>query len=117
MRYRVYIAGPVTLGDHYNNLGQAVRLQCELMRLGYSTLNPMLTMGIPEKFSWSVWMDCCLPWVEAADILYRLPGKSRGADVEVEHAKKHGVTVVFSVTELQTAVATHEAAARKGIPA
>ena len=112
MRYRIYIAGPITLGDHFENLGQAVRLQCDLMALGYSCFNPMLSMTMPAKFSWAVWLDCCLPWVEVADILYRLPGKSRGADREVEHARKHGITVVSSITELQSAVAHHEAAAR-----
>ena len=117
-RYRVYLAGPITLGDYYHNLGQAVRKHTELMELGFTVHNPMLTMCMPDngKFNWDTWLDWCLPWVEQADIVYRLPGASKGADLEVAHARKHGVTVVLTTEALLETITRHELEAhRKGI--
>tara|TARA_Y100001973_G_C5209218_1_gene344295 strand:+ start:31965 stop:32234 length:270 start_codon:yes stop_codon:yes gene_type:complete len=85
------------------------------MELGFSVFNPMLTMAMPTsgRFSHKTWMECCLPWVEQADILYRLPGHSRGADMEVAHATKHGITIVLTTEELVEIIKAHEFEAHK----
>ena len=117
-RYRIYLAGPITLGDYFDNLGQAVRKQGELMELGFTVHNPMLTMMLPynRAFTWETWLECCLPWVEQSDILYRLPGASKGAAREVAHAKRHGITVVLTTESLLATIERHENEAhRKGV--
>ena len=45
---------------------------------------------------YEVWMKLDLSWIERCDVLLRLPGLSKGADREVEHAIKLGVPVYGS---------------------
>jgi len=94
-RPRVYIAGPITLGSKNYNLYQFMQAHEILMDFGFAVFNPGLTALLPwerDKYH-EEWLDCCLPWVESADLLVRLPGRSKGADMEVDHAIKHGVPV------------------------
>lgn len=101
MTVRVYVAGPYS-ADPERCTADAVRAADELLRLGYAPLVPHL------KHPWitwtahgyETWMRLDLAWVEAADVLLRLPGASPGADREVEHARAHGVPVVGSVEHL-----------------
>ena len=46
-------------------------------------------------------MEVDFPIVERCDVVLRLPGPSKGSDMEVEHAQETGVPVVFSVAELE----------------
>lgn len=98
-RPRVYISGPISRGDQEHNFDQSIVAQRELIRLGFSPLNPMLTMKFPghESISHQEWIDCDLPWVEMSNAVLRLPGESIGADMETEHAKKLGIPVFDSI--------------------
>lgn len=68
-------------------------------------MNPGLSMLIP--WAWQVnhqaWIESDLPWVQCSDLLIRLPGYSEGADMEVQHAKEHGIPVFFieNLTDLE----------------
>lgn len=103
-RLRVYISGPITSGNRNQNYAKAADAHEALMYLGFAPLNPMATMTLP--FAWkteaphSLWIDCDLPWVEAADAVLRLPGYSVGADAELEHAKRHGVPIFYEINDL-----------------
>lgn len=104
-RYKVYIAGPITLGDRNLNLHQSLKAQKNLMEIGFAPMNPMLSMLVPfaDDFSHDTWMACCLPWVEACDCVLRLPGESKGADMETAHAEDCGIPVFHSIFELTEA--------------
>lgn len=103
-RPRVYLSGPVTKGDRNDNLHQAFTVHAALLKAGYAVLNPVASIAFP--FAWEkwatheLWMETDLPWVEVADVVYRLPGESVGGDLEVAHAKKHGIPVVHDAFEL-----------------
>lgn len=101
-RPRVYISGPISRGDQEHNFNQSIVAQRELIRLGFSPLNPMLTMKFPghESISHQEWIDCDLPWVEMSNAVLRLPGESIGADMETDHAKKLGIPVFESIESL-----------------
>lgn len=104
-RLRVYLSGPISLGDRVANLDQAVVAHRELMRRGFAPLNPMLTMLVPfawdGEFGHADWMAVDLPWVTVADAVLRLPGKSVGADEEVRAAGAAGVPVFYSLPALE----------------
>ena len=102
-RPRVYIAGPITLGDRKANYQKGVVAHGMLMRTGFAVLNPILTMQLPFAFSapHQDWIDSCLPWVDVAEAIYRLPGESKGADIECNHAKDNGTPVFFNLPELK----------------
>jgi len=103
MRPRVYISGPITKGDRDANFQQAADAHKALIAAGYAVLNPMLTMRLPGAFAigHDTWIANDLPWVAVADAVLRLPGESKGADIECEHASIHGVPVFHDVAELR----------------
>jgi len=105
MRKKVYISGPLTTGTcrAKTNVLVAILAARQLIEAGYAPLCPHLTWYIDPsaKIPHETWMEIDLPWVEAADVVLRLPGKSSGADIECEHARACGVPVVFTLTELK----------------
>ena len=126
---RVYICGPISRGDLAHNIQQANRAMLELMQARLAPFNPMLTCfaggdlereryadgrilgeahasggGEFRKMPHSAWIAVDLAWVEVADAVLRLPGESVGADLEVEHARKHNVPAYFSIHDLLTQV-------------
>jgi hypothetical protein len=114
MRSRVYIAGPITKGVLADNIRQATEAAVRLLKAGYAPLCPHLTcyMGgsMPQVLPCGTvhddWYQADLPWVQASDALLRLPGESKGADLEVACAEAAGIPVY-----------TDEALLMKSIPA
>jgi len=111
----VYLAGPITLGDPEDNAAQADRAMAALMSLGVAVINPMLTMwagaastggvtprpeahGVFASFSHETWVRTSLALVSRCDAVVRLPGESKGADAEVEHARQLGIPVFLGVS-------------------
>jgi hypothetical protein len=93
---RVYLSGPITKGNRTHNFAMAAEAQRLLMLADYAVWNPMLTMLHPDGWNipHEVWLATDLAWVEAADVLIRLPGASDGADQETAHAKRLGIPVL-----------------------
>lgn len=102
LRPRVYISGPVTLGDREENIHKAGTLMVELINAGFAVLCPQLTGYIEDQTSVShdTWIDNDLPWVACADAIIRLEGTSVGADRECLFALHRGIPVVTEVEHL-----------------
>lgn len=102
-RPRIYISGPISKGDKFDNLNQASDAHKWLIDNGFAPLNPILTMLIPwaDDVEHKTWMECDLPWVEMADALFRLPGESDGADQEVRFARENDVPVFTDLDDLK----------------
>lgn len=98
MRHKVYIAGPITIGDRNTNVEIAVSIYRWLIEAGYTPFCPHLSCYAEDKhgchFAHGTWIAVCLPWVASSDLLLRIPGASYGADQEVEHANELGIPVV-----------------------
>lgn len=92
---RVYVAGPLTTGNWYENVRTAVLAADRVQSAGHTAFVPHISgtweLICPHDYDW--WMKWCLSWVEACDVLLRLPGDSHGADIEVAHALEHGLRV------------------------
>jgi len=108
MRTRVYVAGPITKGDLATNIRKATETGIALMRVGYAPLVPHLTCymagNTPEVLPAGTvhedWYGIDLPWVAVSQAVLRLPGESRGADLEEEQARLFGVPVFYSISDL-----------------
>lgn len=99
---RVYVSGPYS-SDPEGNTKKAIDFGDKLWRLGYCPMIPHLTHYWHARFpetDYDYWIEYDLEWVRLCDVLYRMPGESNGADVEVEFARANGVAVVRSVEEL-----------------
>jgi hypothetical protein len=100
---RVYIASPYTLGDVGRNVHESMRAADELVKLGHVPYAPLLShlwhLIIPHTPDF--WYRLDLRWLEACDIVLRLPGQSVGADNEVKRALELGMPVGFSIEEIR----------------
>jgi len=100
-RPKVYISGPVSLGDPNVNINQAFKAHKTLIDMGFAPLNPILSMLVPWYVPHDVWMEADLPWVAVSDAVLRLPGESRGADTEVKYAYENGIPVFTDPQDLK----------------
>lgn len=116
MRKRIYIAGPLSSsGDLCQNINNATAVFVALAKAGFAPMCPhwscyskpchpwrfathdgVMCEASPlgnEELSHADWMGIDLAWVAVSDALLRLPGESKGADMEVECARENGVPV------------------------
>jgi Domain of unknown function (DUF4406) len=99
---KVYIASPYTTGDKEENVRISLEVANELINMGFCPFAPLLSHyqnqlhPQPEE----KWLEMDFEWVKVCDYLLRLPGKSKGADMEVKVAEENGIKVVFSIDEL-----------------
>lgn len=102
MKPKLYISGPITLGDRDANVSRAKYAALVAMQRGWSVLCPHLSCYYEwgEQFSHSEWLKQDLPWLMHADALVRLPGESLGADEEVFFANDHHIKVYFGLENL-----------------
>lgn len=100
---KVYIASPYTKGDVAVNVKNSMDMVNILIEKGYAPFCPLYThfQHIMHPQDWSVWMELDLEWVAVCDCLLRLPGESKGADIEVEFAKDKCIPIFYSVEELE----------------
>lgn len=99
----VYISGPMsTGGDYVSNIRKGVTVSIALMKAGFATICQHYT-GFThfETVAWPTpamraevdvddhdfWLNNDKALVEAADVLYRMPGDSKGVEIEVAHAE------------------------------
>lgn len=98
MRKRVYISGPITQGDRNWNQFQANIAHKALLKAGYAVLNPMPTGVLPFAWDGSVehheWLESDFAFVAVCDLVVRLPGASKGGDMETDYAKSLGIPVL-----------------------
>lgn len=123
-RLKVYVAGPITKGDLAHNVNQATAAFVTLAKAGLAPFcphwsvysKPCIQTGTPadpesmtlccgtvsgnDQMTHADWLGIDLAWVTASDALLRLPGESKGADLEEFEAVKWGVPVFRSVDEV-----------------
>lgn len=100
---KVYIASPYTIGDTAVNVRRQIDAANELMDMGLLPFAPLMSHfhDMIHHRGWADWMDWCLGWLDACDIVLRLDGESKGADMEVARAKELGIPVCYSINELE----------------
>ena len=98
----VYVAGPYGSMPE-SNTHRAIRMGNKLMDAGFIPFVPHVNAhywhslyNMKEK----EWMAYDLAWLRKCDVVMRMEGESKGADEEVEEAKRLGIPVVYSVDEL-----------------
>lgn len=100
----VYVSGPMTTGNNFPvNIRRGIEAAVAIMERGYVALCPhekALGMEMLAPRSYDAWMEYDYSCVRASDAVYRMPGESRGGDLEVAFAQKIGVPVYFSLDTL-----------------
>jgi hypothetical protein len=97
-RLRVYVAGPITKGNHYDNVHRALMAGRRMVHDGLAPYVPhfdafMFSGHDAEGVGWNAFLEWDLEWVAASDAVYRLAGESKGADLECEVARSLDIPV------------------------
>lgn len=102
MRARVYVAGPISIGDFMANIRRGIDAANDLRRLGFVPFCPFLDAfwQLVHHMEYEEMLAQDFAWIEVCDALYRMPGDSPGADREVEHARSLGIPVYHSMVEI-----------------
>lgn len=99
---RVYVAGPLySSGLAHENIQHALEAGDAILDAGHVPFVPHL------YFFWSfysnkhdrTWLQLDMAWLDACDVLVRLPGKSLGADLEVDYARNAQKSVFLGLSE------------------
>ncbi len=100
---KIYIAGPYSKGDIAINVRNAFKVANELADLGFAPFVPHSTHFWHLLFprSYEFWLELDSQFLPLCDALLRLPGKSNGADKEVELAKTLKIPVFYTIDELK----------------
>lgn len=98
----VFVSSPYTLGDKQANVDTQRRVAHQLLDLGYCPIVPLLSHYLEEMRPrpWEEWMHMDFALLAMAHCLLRLPGQSKGADMEVAHATALGIPVYYSLPQL-----------------
>ncbi len=92
---RVYIAGPYTIGDVASNVRAAIAAAEQVIQAGGAPYVPHLThlWHVISPHDHAYWLALDLEWLRTCDCLLRLPGESRGADIEEAEARRIGLPI------------------------
>lgn len=112
----VYVAGPISKGDLLDNVRRAHEAGMSLLKAGLSAIVPhgscfwghtvtpcgkgLAAELSPHGTTHADWLGVDLEIVRRCDAVLRLPGESKGADLEVGQALRLGLPVFFSVEEV-----------------
>lgn len=99
----IYIAMPYSIGDQALNVRNAIEVADKLLEMGYIPFIPHLShfWHFISPKSYNTWLEIDRAILERCDALLRNGGESYGADMEVEVAKKLGISVFYSLEALE----------------
>lgn len=108
-RPRVYVAGPISLGDQNANVRAGVMAGLALFEAGYAPFIPHLShlinpTAVAGTSQYEKWLELDFSFIAVCDALLRLPGESAGADREVAFAQSVGVPVFMDMANLTAAI-------------
>ncbi len=100
MKY-VYVAGPISGGDQFVNVGRAITITTFLIKKGYHVYCPHLScfLHMVNPLPYETWMQLSFAWLAKCDVMLRLEGESPGALREEEYCKLHGIPIYYSLED------------------
>lgn len=100
-RFRVYVAGPLTIGDQAVNVRNAILAADTLLERGYYPYVPHLNhlWHLIKPQSYEAWLELDFGFLETCEAVLRLPGVSKGADREVAFAEGRRIPVYYSLND------------------
>lgn len=101
MKIKVYIASPYIIGEKIKNVETQLKVAHKLMDHGFIPFIPLLShyTNVYKERPYKDWIEQDLEWLQVCDFVLRLPGESKGADIEVAYAIKNEIPVVYDVDE------------------
>lgn len=102
MKPRIYVSGPITLGNRTENVENAIQVGRELVGMGFSPYIPHLFDFCQwDDIKHDEWMQLDLTWLFTSDAMYRIAGHSNGADQEEEFCQKYKIPIFHTIEDLK----------------
>lgn len=102
LKPKIYLASPYTIGDVAENVRTQIDMGSVLMDHGFTPHIPLLShfqhLVIPRPYK--DWIANDLEWLPVCDAVLRLPGESKGADIEVARAKELDIPVFYQLFDV-----------------
>lgn len=100
----IYIASPYTLGDVAANVSVQKEAAHKILDFGHCPIAPLLShyLHIHRQRPYEDWLKMDLVLLRKSDVLLRLPGESKGADVEVALARELNIPVFLGWDEFMS---------------
>lgn len=108
-RMRIYIAGPYTGESEeavWQNVVRAIDAGIEVYKRGHYPYIPHLTHFVEDRsrergagLRWEDYLNWDRVWLKACDALLHL-GSSKGADLELNWAKRLGLQIFYKIEEI-----------------
>jgi hypothetical protein len=99
---KVFISSPYTIGDVAVNVKNSLDMADKLITLGFAPYAPLLShfqhMQHPREYQ--DWLALDKEWLSVCDCMLRLPGESKGADLEEVYALALGIPVFRLIEDL-----------------
>ena len=94
---KIYIASPYTIGDKQKNVAKQIEVANILLSLGHYPFWPLSCHYLHEAKNrdYETWMRYDLEWLKVCDCLLRLPGESKGADIEEQFARENQIPIYY----------------------
>ena len=101
----IYVSAPYSKGDVCENVRRACLAGDELLKKGHTPFIPHLNhlWHLISPKPYEEWLRIDLALLSMCDALLRLPGESKGADIEVAEAKKLCMFIYYSTEEVPDA--------------
>lgn len=109
IRSRVYVAGPISVGDMRGNVERAIHMGELLTKEGYAVFVPHYDVLWNAKASvgtqlYEALLERDFSFIAACHAVLRLSGTSAGADREEAWANKIHVPIFYTVDDLLQAI-------------
>lgn len=99
----IYVSGPYSGSDIPHNVQAAIVVASAIRDMGHAPLVPHFSMfeDMHKTRPWDHWIESDLVWVRKCDAIYRIPGASAGAEIEVAEAVRLGIPVFRDLEALR----------------
>ncbi len=103
-KFLVYIAGPIHSGQRATelNVRDALATAEALTEVGFAVYVPHLSMfwNVTFPHDEEFWLDLDRHIILRCDAVFRMPGASKGADMEERWACENGIPVFYDTAEM-----------------
>lgn len=110
-RSRIYVAGPISLGDQDENVRRGVAAGLELLQAGYAPFIPHLSHYVNSEAvlgteDYEKWLQLDFSFIRTCSGVLRIPGISPGADREVAFARTLRLPVFYDIPSILATIPT-----------
>lgn len=99
---KIFISSPYTIGDQGRNIRIQMDAANELIEAGFAPYWPLHShfLHIVHPKDYETWIELDKQFLLCCDAILRLPGLSKGADIETAFATQNNIPIFYDLNKL-----------------